>query len=167
MSFTGRRHRFLFWLSFASLIMLSGCIEKTISPAVVMTVTKVTPDPVTATITQDASGTLDITTTPLSIELSVETGVPSRIVSYSVTYESRIGEPLPEIVIQDMPLDLYLAPSTKTTVSIPVYTLQVANLLINTPSDIAPLRVTASLRIHDVNGNEIVKDAHCQLSKPQ
>ncbi|HNW35141.1 MAG TPA: hypothetical protein PKM25_09440, partial [Candidatus Ozemobacteraceae bacterium] len=102
-----------------------------------------------------------------SIALRAETGVPSRVVGYSVIYASRIGEPLPEIAVQNMPFDLYLAPSAATTVSIPVYTLQVANLLTNTPSDITPLRVTVSLRIHDVNGNEIVKDAHCQLSKPQ
>lgn len=170
MSSARKQNRFLLWFSLASLFLITGCIEKTVYPAVMMTMTNVTPNPITATVTTDASGTLSLTTTPLSVTFQVETGVPSRITGYSIFYESRIGEPIPELTVQDMPYDLYLPPGTdgpvETTTTIDVYTLQAARLLTTTSSDIAPLRATVSFRIRDVNGNEVVKEAHTQLSKP-
>jgi len=156
--------------SLASLILITGCIEKTVYPAVLITMTSVTPNPITATVTTDASGSISLTADPLSVRFSVETGVPSRIISYSVLYETRIGEPLPELSVLDMPFDLYLPPGgetpVETTAAVEVYTVQAASLMLNSPSDIAPLRATVSFVIKDVNGNELVKEAHTQLSKP-
>jgi len=170
MSSTRRHGRFLFWFSLASLFLITGCIEKTVYPAVLITMTSVTPNPITATVTTDASGSISLTADPLSVRFSVETGVPSRIISYSVLYETRIGEPLPELSVLDMPFDLYLPPGgetpVETTAAVEVYTVQAASLMLNSPSDIAPLRATVSFVIKDVNGNELVKEAHTQLSKP-
>lgn len=170
MSSTRRHGRFLLWFSLASLFLITGCIEKTVYPSVLMTVTTVAPNPITATVTTDASGSISLTADPLSVTFSVETGVPSRIISYSVLYETRIGETLPELAVLDMPFDLYLPPGTdapaETTTEIEVYTTQAASLMLNSPSDIAPLRATVSFVIKDVNGNELVKEAHTQLSKP-
>lgn len=167
-----KQNRFILLFSLASLFLVTGCIQKTVYPEVMMTVKTVTPSSITATFTTDASGTITLSPAPdpLSITFQVETVVPSRIVCYSIFYESRIGEALPELTILDMPYDLYLAPASdgpvETTTEIEVYSLQAATLLINTPSDIAPLRATVSFRIKDVNGNEIVREAHTQLSKP-
>lgn len=165
-----RQGRFILWFSLASLFLITGCIEKTVYPSVMMTVKSVTPNPITATVATDASGSISLTADPLSVTLSVETGVPSRIVSYSILYETRIGEPLPELSVSDMPFDLYLPPGTtapvETVVEVDVYTVQAASLMLNSPSDIAPLRATVSFVIKDVNGNELVKEAHTQLSKP-
>lgn len=170
MSPTRRHGRFLLWFSLASLFLITGCIEKTVYPSVLITMTNVTPNPVTATVTTDASGSISLTADPLSVTFSVETGVPSRIVSYSVLYETRIGEPLPELSVLDMPFDLYLPPGgetpVETTAAVEVYTVQAAVLMRNSPSDIAPLRATVSFVIKDVNGNDLVKEAHTQLSKP-
>lgn len=170
MSSTRRHGRFLLLFSLASLILITGCIEKTVYPAVLITMTSVTPNPITATVTTDASGSISLTADPLSVRFSVETGVPSRIVSYSVLYETRIGEPLPELSVLDMPFDLYLPPGgetpVETTAAVEVYTVQAASLMLNSPSDIAPLRATVSFVIKDVNGNELVKEGHTQLSKP-
>ncbi|HOY67189.1 MAG TPA: hypothetical protein PLP29_09880 [Candidatus Ozemobacteraceae bacterium] len=149
-----------------SLVFLTGCIEKTVYPAVILTVTAVAPNPITATYQFDASGTIKLSTTPLSVTLRAETGVPSNIKSYSISYQTRIGDPIPEIAVVDMPFEVYLAPSAETTAEFDVYTAQVVNLLANTRSDISPLRAAITMRIEDVNGNEVVKEAHCQLSQP-
>ncbi|HEY9072096.1 MAG TPA: hypothetical protein VIV61_17690 [Candidatus Ozemobacteraceae bacterium] len=149
-----------------SLVFLTGCIEKTVYPAVILTVTTVTPDPITATYKIDASGTLRLTTTPLTVTLRAETGVPSNIKKYTITYQSRIGDPLPEITVEDMPFETHLAPSADTAVTFNVYTLQVASLLLTTSSDIAPLRAAITMYIEDANGNEVIKEAHCQLAFP-
>ncbi|MFZ2957872.1 MAG: hypothetical protein WA705_13375 [Candidatus Ozemobacteraceae bacterium] len=162
MHFHRSSRNFLFGLFSLAAIALTGCTESTIFPAVVQTVVSVSPYEITPTA-MNASGT--VTVSQLTIALKTETGVPSRIVSYSIAYATNLGQPISQLRVEETPYDLYLAPSVSTNIPVTVYSQRVADLYAQSTSDISPIRATVILTVKDVNGNTVKREASCLLYK--
>ena len=144
----------------SAVVFLSGCIEKTLKPAVIMKVAQVSPYRVFPT----GTGTSDLPT--VDVLLTAQSGVPSKLLSYAVTYQTSQGQALPQLRIDETPMELLIAPSADTTITLPVYTSRVVDLFDLTLSDISPLKASIRLTIHDENNNTIAKEAHCLLYPP-
>jgi len=144
-------------------IFLSGCIEKTLYPAVILTVVSVTPNELRITSTE-TTGT-SITFPSTVIVLKSETQVPATLVSYSVSYSTNLGQSLPALRIEETPYDLFLAGGGSADITISPYTQKVADLFELSTSDISPIKATITLTVKDVNGNTVNREAHCLLYK--
>ncbi len=149
---------------FFSLFFTVGCIQKTVFPAVLLTVTTVTP--FTSEPTKPANASDPITMADIAVSVKADTQVPARLLSYSVDYATRLGDAIPGISVPETPYDLLLTPGGITTINFSVYTGKVLNLFFNTSSDISPILATINFSIKDVNGNTVKMQAHCLLKKP-
>ncbi len=149
------------------LLFLTGCIEKTVYPAVVITVDKVEPYQLEVTdysVAASASGTVTLPTTAVS--LKVQTGVPSWIKAVSIVYTTKLDQPLPELEVKETPFDLFLTPSTSNDVTVKPYTLKVLELYELSSSEISPIKASITLKIKDANGNDTYVQTTCLLLKP-
>lgn len=149
----------LFVFAAFAALFASGCVEKTLYPAVMVLVEDIDPDEVAYTEGATELPKVTLTLTP-------QNGVPSSLVSYRISYFTRLSESIPELRVEETAFDLYLPANTQTAVTIPVYTTRVVDLFSLSQSDIAPIKAVITLTIKDVNGNTIQKDAHCNLSAP-
>ena len=141
-----------------------GCIQKTVFPVVLMTVTAVTPYEVKPTL---PVGSAAVTLSAVSVSLKADTQVPANLKGYSVTYQTKLGDDIPQIAVPFTPLELILTVGGTTIVSLSPYTQDVVTLFNNTNSQISPILATMHLDVKDVNGNTVTMVAHCLLHKPQ
>lgn len=166
MSWIFRRILKLF-LGFGLFFSLSGCIEKTVLPALILSVTSVTPYELKPTSATDATTGATTYTLPTTvIALRSMTKVPARLVSFNISYSTRIGQPLPSLRIDETPYDLYLTPDSTINITMSPYSERVLNLFLFSTSEISPIRAVMTLTVKDVNNNTIHRDAHCLLLKP-
>lgn len=145
---------------------LNGCAEKTLLPSANLTVTKVDPNILEITDGVQLNSSDPVKLPACTVSLRSENGVPARLISYSITYETRLGDTLPSLAIPSTPYDVDLPPSAETTITFNPYSDQAVELYLLTPSDIAPIRANISMVIKDVNGNTTLRTAHCLLWKP-
>lgn len=138
----------------------TGCIEKTILPTVMITVAKVEPYDLVPTST----ATADLPT--VQITLDFETQVPTNLVSFSIAYQSKVGQALPELAIPTTPYEFKFTPAAGQTITISPYTRRVVDLYELSPSDLSPILATIRLTFEDANGNTLTRDATCRLFKP-
>lgn len=150
--------RFMFPLAMIFLALgLAGCVDKFVYPSARFTVTGVTPDRILL-----ASATT-IVLPGTSIALRSDFSIPSNLQSFSVTYTTRLGQPIPEIAIPETILNLLIAGGATTNIAMNPYTRRVFELLDGTQADISPLNATMHLTIKDVNGNTTQIGANCLL----
>lgn len=138
----------------------TGCIEKTILPTVMITVAKVDPYDLVPTST----ATADLPA--VQITLDFETPVPTNLVSFSIAYQSKVGQALPELAVPPTPYEFKFTPAAGQTITISPYTRRVVDLYDLSPSDLSPIIATIRLTFQDVNGNTLTRDATCRLFKP-
>lgn len=144
-----------------SAVFAAGCLEKTVYPALITTVVTVTPSDL-----QPTTGTDTLELPSAEIELRSETQVPARLVSYHVTFETPLGQPMESLRIPETPVDQYLTPGSSNQIVVRPYTTRVVDLYSSSASDIEPIRATITLTIKDENGNLTYPQAHCLLYKP-
>ncbi|MBF0542906.1 MAG: hypothetical protein HQM08_00660 [Candidatus Riflebacteria bacterium] len=136
-------------------------MEKTIFPAALIEVTGVTPFDIKWTVASDT------TTLPTAvIALKSESGVPSNIISYSISYYTLSGDPVPELRIEETPMNFFVTANTAVSVTLSPYTTRVVDFFSKTTANVSPLKVSILLTIKDVNGNIITREAYCQLYRP-
>jgi hypothetical protein len=152
-----RSKRWLALLLFAQVLLLAGCLNKTIYPAVLLIVDSVEPYQLVPTATDTAS------LPTVSVTLVTQSRVPAYLKGFSVSYTTNLGEPLPYLTIEELPLLTTLQVSGSTQVTVPVYSSRVVDLFELSPSSIAPIKATITLRIQDANHNTIFREALCLL----
>ncbi len=150
--------------------VFSGCTDKFIFPEAHFTVVSVTPDklrlPKKAETTTTEEGTEEsaeesITLPVTSISLLSDSSIPANLVSFSITYTTRLGDPIPAVEVPETPYNLQLSANATTEVPMNPYTNRLFNLLELTNSDISPINARMLLNIKDLNGNKIQVEAHC------
>ena len=100
------------------------------------------------------------------INIKLLNSIPCMLVSYDLTYKTVIGEPIENLSISQIPIELPLTgEGYEVSVTIKPYTEQLLNLFMNSSSNISPVRSTVVLHFKDVNENEIVKTASFLLYK--
>jgi len=154
-------------LAFAALfcsLFLSGCLEKTLFPPVLLTITDVTPYKVLPTVAE-ASGTANLPTVVVSVR--ADSQVPAKMTGFAVSYRTSVGEAVPSLAIPFTPYDLVLTTGGTTAITFSPYTPRVVTLFQETSSDIAPLMATILITIEDQNRNTVHKEAHCLLYEPE
>ncbi len=157
----GHRWTWVVAIVIGGAVFLSGCIEKTVLPAVLVTVAKVEPYDLIPTATEtSALPTVDVT-------LDFESAVPTNLRSYSITYRTRAGQALPELTVPETPYQIKFSPTAGQVVTLRPYTSRVVDLYELTPSAISPIVATIRLTLEDVNGNTVFREATCRLFKPQ
>ncbi len=156
-----RYQKFIFFLfCLPAIVLLNGCIDKTIRPEAAIEISTVTPYELTTTATDTAS----LPTTAITVN-SINT-VPCNLKSYSVTYFSRFGEIIPSLSIPSTPIDLKLAAAGTIDVTVRPYTSRVVDMFELSNSDISPIQAKINLVFEDYNSNIINKEAHCLIYKP-
>jgi hypothetical protein len=141
----------------------SGCVDKTLYPAVLLTIVSVTPNEIKPASTIGSSAA---TIPTVSISLRSDTQVPAQLKGYSIRYTTNLGEDMAELMVPETPVDQYLTGGAENTIVITPYTQKVLDVYLSTVSDISPIRATISLIIHDVNKNTVIKEANCLLYRP-
>ena len=136
----------------------NGCIEKTLLPAVIITVANVTPYDLVPTSTATAQ------LPSCQVNLTFETLVPTRLQSFSVSYASKLGQPIPVLRIEETPMEVRFTGGAAAVTFNP-YTAKVVELYELTSSDISPIIATIRLTFRDANGNTVQRDATCRLFK--
>ncbi len=100
------------------------------------------------------------------ITIRLLNSIPCTLVSYDLTYETVLGEPIENLSITQIPVELPLsAEGSEESLTIKPYTQQLLNLFMNSSSSISPVRSTVVLHFKDVNENEIVRTASFLLYK--
>ena len=154
-----RRKQLLLVMAGMLSILLGGCMEKTLYPAVNLTVEAVEP----------SETTLDVGGPPgeVTISLKTEEGVPSSLEAFSISYFTRMGEPIPKLEITRTPKHQFLPPAATNDIVLNPYTVYVLDLYDLSSSDISPIQANMTLYVRDVNGNEVQRTATCLLHKPK
>ena len=146
-------------------LVLSGCADKVFLPEAHFTVVSVTPDKLRATVSETTTTegeTEKSSTVPSTvISLNADFGIPANLVSFSVTYTTRLGEPIPSVAIPETPYNLKLTPSTANDITLNPYTNRLYTMLELTRADISPVNARIQLTIEDANGNTTQVEAHC------
>ncbi len=149
---------------FSSLFFTVGCIQKTVFPAILLTVTGVTPYEVKPTL---PVGSAAVTLQSVAVAIRADTQVPANLKGYSVTYQTKLGDAIPQVSVPFTPLELLLTLGGTTNITLNPYTQDVVTIFNNTNSQISPILATIHLDVKDVNGNTVTVVAHCLLHKPQ
>ncbi len=152
----------LFAASLCATWALNGCAQKTFFPAVLMSVTAVTP----ARQSPSGSASAGYSVTPVAISLRSESGVAAYLVGYSIEYSTNLGEKLTNLSLPLKTVSQLLPANAVTDVSLDVYSTALINYYRATQSAIGPVDATITLFIHDINGNDITRQAHCLLDGP-
>ncbi|PKL50988.1 MAG: hypothetical protein CVV42_01415 [Candidatus Riflebacteria bacterium HGW-Riflebacteria-2] len=151
-------------------VTFSGCTDKFFFPAAHFTVVSVTPDklrlPKKAETTteegaEESSEEDDVILPSTSISLLSDSSVPANLVSFSITYTTRLGDPIPSVEVPETPYNLQLAAAATTEIPMNPYTSRLFNLLELTRADISPVNAKMILTVKDINGNKIQVEAHC------
>lgn len=157
-----RTCKILLTMTFAFLSLFSGgCIEKTFKPEAILEVPSVSPYELAATATDTAS----LPTTSVTVN-SINT-IPCNLKSYSVTYFTKSGDPIPHLSVRSTPIELKLDAGGTIAVTVKPYTAKVVELFELSSSDISPLTAKLSLLFKDYNDNLVSCEAHCLLYEPQ
>ena len=138
---------------------LSGCIERTLYPAVNLTVEGVDP--------YESFPSAGAEPTEVSISLKTEEGIPSNLEAFSIAYYTRLGEPISKLEVPKTAKHQFLPAATANSISITPYTAYVLDLYELSSSDISPIRADITLYVKDVNGNRVERIASCLLYKPK
>jgi len=146
-----------------SCVALPGCIQKTIYPAILLTVVSVTPFELRPTA---PTGSATITLPSVVVALRSDVQMPANLVAYSFAYETNLGSPLPQLAVGPIPIELSLTVGGTTNITLNPYTQTVVDLFSNTTSEISPIKATILLDVKDVNENTVRKEAHCLLYRP-
>ena len=138
---------------------LSGCADKILFPEATFTVVSVTPDSlrVEATVATDTT----IVFPPTSISIISETKIPASLEAFSISYTTRLGEPIPQIAVPETTQNLQILPDATTEISLNPYTRRLYDLLSLTNADISPVNALMRLKIKDINGNYVQVEANC------
>ena len=149
----------------------SGCIQKAVFPEAHFTVVSVTPDKLflakkaetteTGDTGQDPSEEDNVTLPPTTISLNSDTGIPANLVSFSITYTTRLGDPITSMTVPETPLNLQIPASGNISFGMNPYTGRLFRLLELTRADISPINAKMVFTIKDVNGNKMQVEAHC------
>ena len=156
--------KLLFLCTLLGSVFWTGCLEKTLFPAVLLTVTAVTPYKVQPTIAE-ASGTANLPTVVVS--LRADTAVPAKLTGFAISYATAVGEPIGQLAVPFTPYNLVLETGATTQITFSPYTSRVVSLFELSTSDIAPITTKILMTIEDQNRNTITKEAHCLLYKPE
>lgn len=139
----------------------TGCVESSFKPPVALEVPSVSTYELYATATDTASlPTTAVTVTSLN-------KIPCNLKSYSVHYTTQYGDPLPQLTISAIPMEMKLDGEANITVTVKPYTKRVIDLFELSTSEISPLTAEITLTFKDYNGNWVSKDAHCLLYAPE
>lgn len=134
---------------------VNGCIEKAVFPAANISVEKVTPDKLRV-----ASATI-ITLPGTVVTLTSNTSIPANLESFSISYTTRLGEPIPQIAVPETALNLKLPTAATTDVSMNPYSSRLYALFSLTVADISPVNAKMVFTIKDVNNNTTQVEANC------
>lgn len=138
---------------------LSGCADKILFPEASFTVASVEPNElrVEAAVESDTN----IVLPPTSISIISESKIPANLEAFSISYTTRLGEPIPQIAVPETKQNLQLLPEATTEVSINPYTRRLYDLFSLTNADISPVNALMYLKIKDINGNTVHVEASC------
>lgn len=137
----------------------TGCIDKTFYPATELEITSVTPYEVIPT----ATGTADLPT--ISIAVKSISKIPCSLNSFSIKYFTRLGEEIPSLAANSVPINYKIEAEATLDVELRPYTLQLVDLFELSSSQISPVTAKITLNFDDVNGNLVSREAHCLLYK--
>ncbi|MBU1109835.1 MAG: hypothetical protein KKB51_24350 [Candidatus Riflebacteria bacterium] len=155
----------LFAAAFVLSIGLTGCIDKVLFPEAHFTVVSVTPDKLRATITETVS-TTGVTTRKAKIPTTVVTlnsdfKIPADMVSFSISYTTKLGEPIAAAEVLETPYHLSIPVGGSITIPMNPYNTRLYTLLEFTSSDISPVNAKMVITIKDANGNKVKLEANC------
>lgn len=143
-----------------------GCIEKTLSPSAILSITKVDPYYVSWE-TKKVEGASDTFTLPeIKISIRSDTGVPATLKETAISYRTRIGEPIKQLPDFIRYQDIYIEPNSTTDVSVAFYDKDLLNFVSLFQSPIYPIRALFRLTIRDLNGNDIFLETSCVIPDP-
>ncbi len=101
----------------------SGCIQKALFPEAHFTVVSVTPDKLRATVTEaEAAGAGEgeeestttekkVTLPSTVISLNPDFQIPADLVSFSISYTTRLGEAIPAVAVPETPYEAFTSSS--------------------------------------------------------
>jgi len=148
----------------------SGCTDKIFFPEAHFTVVSVTPDklllPKKTEPIETEEGIVeseddDVVLPGTAISLLSDTNIPANLVSFSITYTTRLGDAIPSVAVPETPYSLQIPGEATTEISMNPYTRRLFNLLELTSSDISPVNAKIVLNIKDINGNRVQVAANC------
>ena len=146
----------------------SGCTDKFFFPEAHFTVVSVTPDKLrlakkaaTTEGSEESSDDEDVTLPSTAISLLSDSSIPANLVSFSITYTTRLGDPITAVEVPETPYNLQLSAAATTEITLNPYTSRLFYLLEQTNSDISPVNAKMLLNIKDINGNKMQVEAHC------
>ncbi len=151
---------FLFAYFIIAVFLTTGCIDKTVKPAVVLEVTGVAPYSVQPTATDTAS------LPEVTVSITSLSKVPCNLRTISVTYLTPYGEAIPQLEVSPIPVEGKIDAEGSLDVAVKPYTSRVVNLYELSSSDISPITAKITISVEDYNGNWISREAHCLLYAP-
>ena len=155
-----RQHKIFFLLlTFFGIIFTTGCIDKTFKPEAALEVADVTPYELTPTATDTAS----LPTTAITVN-SINT-IPANLKSYTISYFTKNGDPIPSLSVGTTPINLKLAAAGNISVTLKPYSAKVVELYELSNSDISPISAKITLYFEDYNDNIVIAEGSCLLYK--
>jgi len=143
----------------------SGCVEKVLFPEGHYTVTVVTPDKLRATITEeegeDGEKVKKAKLPGTVVSLNSDYNIPADLVSFSISYTTRLGESIPSVEVPETPYSIKVPAGASVEIPMNPYTSRLYDLLEFTRSDVSPVNAKMIFTIKDVNGNKVKVDANC------
>lgn len=127
--------------------------------------TTVTPDKLRATITEETGEDGEkITKAKLPstvVSLKSDYNIPADLVSFSISYKTRLGESIPSVEVPETPYSLKVPAGGSVEIPMNPYTTRLYTLLEFTRSDVSPVNAKMIFTINDVNGNKVKVEANC------
>jgi hypothetical protein len=109
-----------------------------------------------------------------SFEVVPLNGITSTLKSYSISYATYLGEAIPALAMENIPLNIRVAGAEESgdegeevSFELRVYTERVRDLLITTSSQISPIIATISITYEDIHSNTGVITTYANIFKPE
>ena len=135
-----------------------GCNRSELYPESDIRVTKVEP----FNIIPSSSSFADVEDGIVTVQLL--NTIPCNLVSYDLTFKSVQNDPIDNLAIYDVPINIPLTEAgSDVDITLKPYTKQLFDLYDTSVSSISPVRATVTMHFKDVNKNEIIKEAYFLL----